>query len=187
MRHRHVTLNLMIAGLAISGFAVAGCGGGSPAASAPYQPAASAPHQAADRSLAGMHACQLIPATAIAQALGQLDGVPSESADGLQCIYNTRMSSENAGPTYILDVTRRSAFEVAKTIAQSEANAHLVHLVSVSGVGDEGFAISDTKGEPIYTVNVAKGGAAASIQMNSVQPANERSADRLMGVVISRL
>ena len=79
------------------------------------------------------------------------------------------------------------AYEAAKTIADSEAEAHLLHLASVSGIGDEGFAASVSTGGPSYDVNVAKGGAAAEIQVNSVMPVNEQHAERLVALAVARL
>jgi hypothetical protein len=189
MRHPYVTTSLVIAGLAASGLALAGCGGGQPAAPAAGRVlAAGGPqHWPADRNLAGMHACTLIPAAVIAQTLGQLEEPPTESADGLSCFYNTRASSENAGPSYILDILRRSLYEVAKTAAESEAKVRLIHVASVNGMGDEGFATSDTAGGPVYNLSVAKGGVAVAIQMDSVQPADEQRADRLVAAAMARL
>jgi len=193
-------MRLAIAGpavsCAVSCIALTGCGGGQPATHT-GQPAPHATSQLfggseqqqwpADRSLAGIHACQLIPAATIAQTLGQLEEQPTEAADGLACFYNTRFSSEDAGPSYILTIVKRSAYEAAKTIADSEAEAHLLHLAPVSGIGDEGFATSISTGGPSYDVTVAKGGAAAEIQVNSVMSASEQHAERLVALAVAKL
>lgn len=186
-------MRLALTGIAVSGavacVALAGCGGGQPAPSPTGQlfGASTQQHWPADRSLAGIHACELIPAATIAQTLGQLDEPPAESADGLTCFYNTRISSEEGGPSFILSITERSAYEAAKTIADSEAQAHLLHLASVTGVGDEGFATSVSAGGPSYDVRVARGGAAAEILVNSVMPANEQHAERLVALALARV
>ncbi len=188
MRHRSI-MRLAIAGLAVSCIALTGCGGGQPAPRASGQLFGGDGQQQwpADRSLAGIHACELIPAATIGQTLGQLEEQPTESPDGLTCFYNTRASSEDGGPSFILSINKRSAYEAAKTIADSEAEAHLLHLASVSGIGDEGFAASVSTGGPSYDVNVAKGGAAAEIQVNSVMPVNEQHAERLVALAVARL
>lgn len=205
MRHARIAASLVVAA---AGLALTGCGGGLPAASAPGHPAAASQPAAnqqtgsqaiasqlaggqaqgpPDRSLAGINACKLIPAAMIAQTIGQLDGPPSGSQDGLSCIFNTRLDSENGGPSYILDVAGRSMYDTAKTIAQSEANAHLTQLSTVKGIGDEGFAQANSGGGPAYTVFVAKGGASVSVQMNSVLAIDEQRANRLVAEVIARL
>jgi len=90
-------------------------------------------------------------------------------------------------PSYILTIVKRSAYEAAKTIADSEAEAHLLHLAPVSGIGDEGFATSISTGGPSYDVTVAKGGAAAEIQVNSVMSASEQHAERLVALAVAKL
>lgn len=191
--------------LLVAGLALAGCGSASPAApAAPGAASAVAPGAAsaavpgplssagdqavpADRSLAGLHACALIPAATVTAALGQLEEPPTESSNGLTCFYNTRQNSESAGPSYILDITTRSAYEVTKSLADGEAEAKLVRLVPIRGIGDEGYSIADSKGGPDYNATVAKGGVAAAIQVNSVSPADEQQAQRLLAVVVTHL
>ena len=189
-------MRLAIAGLAVSGLAsglasclaLAACGGGQPAPRATGQLFGAAAQQQwpPDRSLAGIHACELIPAATIAQTLGQLEEQPTESADGLTCFYNTQISSAEGGPSFILSIIARSAYEAAKTIADSEAQAHLLHLASVTGIGDEGFATSVSTG-PSYDVDVAKGGAAAETLVDSVRPASEQQAQRLVALALAKL
>lgn len=190
------TIALLAAGLAL-----AGCGSASPAASAvsavapgaasatvPGPPPSAGDQSApADRSLAGLHACALIPAATVTATLGQLEEPPTESSDGLACFFNTRQNSESAGPSYILDITTRSAYEVTKSLADGEAEAKLVRLVPIRGIGDEGYSTADSKGGPGYNATVAKGGAAAAIQVNSVSPADEQQAQRLLAVVVTHL
>ena len=194
-----------IAGLAVACavacIALAGCGGGLPAAGG--QPAGGgqpAPHPTgqlfgadtqqnwpADSSLAGVHACKLIPAATIAQMFGQLEEPPAESSDGLTCFYNTQISSAEGGPSFILSIIERSTYEAAKTIADSEAQAHLLHLAAVSGIGDEGYATSVSTGGPSYDMSAAKGGVAADILVDSVTPANEQQAEHLVALALARI
>jgi hypothetical protein len=187
-------MRLGIAGLAVSGLAsclaLAACGGGSqpaPHATAQLFGAGTQQDWPPDRSLAGVHACKLIPAATIAQTLGQLEEPPAESADGLTCFYNTQISSAEGGPSFILSIIERSAYEAAKTISDSEAQAHLLRLASVTGIGDEGFATSVSTGGPSYVVRVARGGAGAEILVNSVTSANERQAERLVALALARI
>lgn len=128
-----------------------------------------------DRSVSGVHACSLIAPSAIPSMIGQLGEKATESSDRLVCFYNTL-----GGPSYILTVFRRSAYEVAKTIAQSEARASLVHLTSVSGPWDEGFAVSSGKGGPVYNVSVAKGGVAVEVEVDSLQSSTDHRADEMV-------
>ena len=193
-------MRLAIVRLAVSGLAsclaLTACGGGQPAVGG--RPAPSATGQLfgaasaqqdwpADSSLAGVHACKLIPAATIARTLGQLEEPPAESADGLTCFYNTQISSAEGGPSFILSIIERSAYEAAKTIADSEAQAHLLHLASVTGIGDEGFATSVSTGGPSYVVRVARGGAGAEMLVNSVTSANEQQAERLVALALARI
>ena len=130
---------------------------------------------------------RLIPAATIAQMFGQLEEPPAESADGLTCFYNTQISSAEGGPSFILSIIERSTYEAAKTIADSEAQAHLLHLAAVSGIGDEGYATSVSTGGPSYDMSAAKGGVAADILVDSVTPANEQQAEHLVALALARI
>ncbi len=195
-----------IASLAATGLALTACGGSVPGvpATAPGQASATAHEQSsapvpgqasnaggqqqpADRRLAGLHACALVPAATVAATVGQLEEPPAESSDGLTCFYNTRQSSDSAGPSYILTITTRSGYEVAKSLADDEAQAQLVQLAPVRGIGDGGYATAGSANEPDYNVTVAKGGAAAAVQVNSVQSASERQAEHLLAAAVARL
>jgi hypothetical protein len=78
-------------------------------------------------------------------------------------------------------------YQVAKSLAGGEAKARLVQLTPIRGIGDEGYATADSAGGPGYNVTVAKGGAAAAVQVNSVHPAAEPQAERLPAAVVARL
>jgi hypothetical protein len=182
-----------------AGLALAGCGGAKPGAQAakPGAPAASAtppplfstggPPAPADRNLASLHACALVPAATVAAAIGQLEEPPHESSDGLTCFYNTRQDSESAGPSYILSIMTRSMYEVEKSVTDGEAQARLVQVVPIRGIGDEGYSTANSKGGPVYNAMVAKGGAAAGIMVDSVFPASERGAQRMLAVAVAGL
>lgn len=189
-----------------AGLALAGCGGAKPGpqaakpgaqATAPGAPAASAappplfstggPPAPADRNLAGLHACALVPAATVATAIGQLEEPPHESSDGLTCFYNTRQDSESAGPSYILSIVTRSMYEVEKSVTDGEAQARLVQVVPIRGIGDEGYSTANSKGGPVYNAMVAKGGAAAGIMVDSVFPASEQGAQRMLAVAVAGL
>jgi hypothetical protein len=210
MRCQQITMSATrlaaIAALAATGLALTACGGSLPevpatapgqsSATAHEQSSATAPgqasdaggqHQPADRRLAGLHACALVSPATVAATVGRLEEPPTESSDGLTCFYNTRASSESGGPSFILNITSRSAYEFARSLADGEAQARLVRLAPVRGIGDEGYATAVSANEPDYNVTVAKGGAAAAVQVNSVDPADERQAERLLAAAVARL
>ena len=83
MQHRPVIL-AAIAGLAVLGPTLAGCGGARPAVpAAPGQLSGTGgQHWPADRRLAGLHACALIPAVTVAATLGQLEEPPPNHPTG---------------------------------------------------------------------------------------------------------
>jgi hypothetical protein len=193
MRYRTVTMpaaRLIPIAAVAAGLALAGCGGGQPVLPAatprPFLSDGGQPAPA-DRSLAGLHACALIPAATVTATIGQLEEPPTESPDGLTCFYNTRENSESAGPSYILNITTRSLYGVAKSLADGEAQARLVQLAPIRGIGDEGYSTANSRGGPAYDAMAAKGGAAAAIQVNSVFPAAEQQAQRLLAVAVARL
>ena len=62
-----------------------------------------------------------------------------------------------------------------------------MQLAPIRGIGDEGYATADSAGGPQYNVTVAKGGAAPAVQVNSVHPAAETRAERLLAAVVARL
>lgn len=182
---------------ALCALAAAGCGGHMPLAALGTPPAATAPVAArsaelpptqpaqqptpADASLAGLHACALIPAATVG-ALGTLGEPAAPSSDGLTCFYNV-----TGGLSYIVSVFQRSRYELTKTIDVSEAQAGLVQLTRTHGLGDEGFAISSTSGGPAYELNVAKGGLAVAVTLDSVEPASEYRANQLVAAALAGL
>jgi hypothetical protein len=121
MNHQHRIAAAGSGGAALalaSCLALAGCSGGQPPVGAAGRPAASGPAQPslsvpslslpslslpslsvpsagaapADRSLAGIHACSLVPASVVAQVLGSL----SEPASGTACCAFTTRSCRRA-------------------------------------------------------------------------------------------
>ena len=76
---------------------------------------------------------------------------------------------------------------MAKSLADGEAKAWLVQLALIRGIGDEGYATMDSAGGSECKATVAKGGAAAAVHGNSVHPAAETQAERLLAAVVARL
>ena len=62
-----------------------------------------------------------------------------------------------------------------------------MQLAPIRGIGDEGYAAADSADGPQYKATVANGGAAAAVQVNSVHPAAETQAERLLAAVVARL
>ena len=114
---------------AVACLALAGCGGGQLAGGGQPAPhptgqlfgASTQQDWPANSSLAGVHACKLIPAATIAETLGQLEEPPAESADGLTCFYNTQISSAEGGPSLV-----RSKLIVPLPFVSSEMSSALV-------------------------------------------------------------
>ena len=78
-------------------------------------------------------------------------------------------------------------YEVVNSLADGEAKARLVQLSPIRGIGDEGYATADSAGGPDYDMTVAKGSAAAAVQVNSVHQTAETQAERLLAAVVARL
>ena len=84
-------------------------------------------------------------------------------------------------------VVERSAYEAAKTIADSEANAAFCTWPRSVASAMRALPPRVFHRRPSYDVNVAKGGAAAEIQVDSVMPVNEQHAERLVALAVARL
>lgn len=143
-QHRIAAAGSGVAALALAScLALTGCAGGQSAGSAASRPRASAPALPSlslpsagpaqgDRSLSGIHACSLVPASVVTQVLGALSEPPS--GDGLLCVYNTQLSAEEGGPSYILTVFTRSGYEAAKAFATGAAESGATQFASVAGL-----------------------------------------------------
>jgi hypothetical protein len=180
-KHTITGAGLVLPGLALSAWmALTGCAGGTQAAgpaqagpSSPAPPAASGPAGPAGQTLSGIHACSLVPASVVAQALGALVQPPF-GGHGLECFYNTAVPG-GAGPSYILTVVTSSGYKAAKAFAMGEAQAGTVRLATVSGLGDDAYAISSDSGAPAYTLSALAGGVGVSVYVNDLGPAEAKT------------
>jgi hypothetical protein len=181
-----------VAALALaSSLALAACSGGQPSISTAGRPATSGPSLSvpslsipslsipsagaapADRSLAGIHACSLVPASVVAQVLGSLS--EPASGDGLLCFYNTQVSAGEGGPSYILTVLTRSGYEAAKAFATGVGESGAAKYASVGGLGADAYSLSTDSGGPQYSLSAAKGGVAVNVEVNDLGPGKARA------------
>jgi hypothetical protein len=173
--------------------ALAGCSGGQPAsktaarASSPGLPSLSVPSAGpttADRSLVGIHACSLVPASVVAHVLGALS--EPASGDGLLCVYNTQLSAGEGGPSYILTVLNRSGYDASKAFATGAAESGATKFVSVAGLGTDAFSISNDSGGPSYSLSAAKGGIAVNVEVDDLG-AGPAKARQLVAAALAHL
>jgi len=120
-----------------------------------------------NRSLTGIHACQLVSSSVEAQVLGPLLDRPYETSDGLECFYTTAVPG-GGGPTYILTVTTRSGYEAAKSFADGVAASGAEKLVTIRDLGDDAFSISSDSGGPDYSLWAAKAGVGVEVNVNDI-------------------
>ena len=176
MGHR-ILSGTLILGLGLT-FATA-CSGGQPAVTplaghhpssppgnlpASGNPLASRPPGPADRSLTGMHACQLVPANVVTQIVGQPLQRPYETSNGLQCIYNT---TADGGLSYGLALVTRSNYLVAKEFSEASAeNDKGYRFVPGHDLGDDTFSTSGAN-DPYYTLWAVKGGAGVEVNVQN--------------------
>ena len=182
-QHRIAAAGSGVAALALAlCLALTGCAGGQPASSAasrassPTLPSLSLPSAGstpADRSLSGIHACSLVPASVVAQVLGALS--EPASGDGLSCFYNTQLSSGDGGPSYILSVTTRSGYEASRAFATGAAESGATKFTSVAGLGADAFSLSDDSGGPSYSLSAAKGGVAVNVEVDDLGPGKAKA------------
>lgn len=193
MRHRLLIRSFALgrlAGLAGLGLClITGCSGGQPALSpAPGKPAinplaGTLPTQASptvpDSSLAGIHACKLVPASVVSQVLGPLLERPAETSNGKDCFYNTEISAGNGGPSYILSVTTRSGYEAAKAFAEgvAESDSKAERFAITHDLGDDAFSIATDTGGPDYSLWAAKAGRAVEVNVNDLGKGVPRAHD----------
>jgi hypothetical protein len=159
--------------------ALAGCSGGQPASSAARRAGASSPalpslsvpsagSTTADRSLSGIHACSLVPASVVAQVLGALSEPPAAPGDGLSCFYNTQLSAGEGGPSYILSVFTRSGYEESKAFATGVGESGAAQFTSVTGLGTDAFSLSTDSGGPSYSLSAVQGGVSVNVEVNDL-------------------
>lgn len=167
-------------GLGLLTCLLAGCGGGGLSVAGPGQDSTArhtpalgipAPGTAApgpqDASLSGMHACSLVSASIVARVLGPLLDKPYETQDGLDCFYETAVPG-GGGPTYILSITTRSAYEAAKAFAEGVAQSKAGLLAAAPGLGDDAFSMSTDTGAPDYSLWAVKAGVGLEVNVNDL-------------------
>jgi hypothetical protein len=162
--------------------------GGNPLAGNPLSGdplAATAPAGPPDASLAGVHACSLIPAPVVARILGPLLDKPYQSPDGLDCFYETAVPG-GGGPTYILTVFTRTGFDASKAFAQGAAQAGSAKFAAEPGLGDDAFALITDTGAPGYTLSAVKAGKAVDVNVDDLGQ-GVRNARELVAVALGRL
>jgi hypothetical protein len=186
-QHRIAAGGSGIAALALAScLALTGCAGGQPASSAAARPRASAPALPSlsppsagpaqgDRSLSGIHACSLVPASVVTQVLGALSEPPAAPGDGLSCFYNTQLSAEEGGPSYILSVFTRSGYEASKAFATGAAESGATQFASVTGLGTDAFSLSTDSGGPSYSLSAVEGGVGVNVQVDELGPSKAKA------------
>jgi hypothetical protein len=184
-QHRITAAGSGVAALALAScLALTGCAGGQSAGNAPSRPRASAPALPSlslpsagpaqgDRSLSGIHACSLVPASVVTQVLGALSEPPS--GDGLLCVYNTQLSAEEGGPSYILTVFTRSGYEAAKAFATGAAESGATQFASVAGLGADAFSLSNDNGGPSYSLSAVEGGVGVNVEVDELGPGKAKA------------
>ena len=152
----------------------------------PGNPLGSSPPGPANRSLAGMHACQLVTASAVTKMAGEPFERPYETSDGLACFYNS--AAADGGPTYILTIITRSGYEAAKAFAEgvAEGDPKAERFVTGHDLGDDTFSISTDSGGPQYSLWAVKGGAGVEVEVNDLGQ-GPASAHDLVAAALSRL
>lgn len=182
-QHRIAAAGSGAAALALAScLALTGCAGGHSASkaaggpSSPTLPSLSLPPAGptpGDRSLSGIHACSLVPASVVAQVLGTLS--EPASGDGLTCFYNTQLSAGEGGPSYILSVLNRSGYEAAKAFATGTGESGAARYASVTGLGADAYSLSTDGGGPAYSLSAAKGGVAVNVEVDDLGPGKAKA------------
>ena len=139
-----------------------------------------------DASLAGIHACRLVPAAVVTQVLGQLASPAFESPGGLACFYYPAVPG-GVGPSVIMTVTNRSAFEAEREFDQGVSQSGQIRLLPVHGIGDDAYATMLPQGEHQFELSAAKGGRAIHISVGSTNPADQQRVRDLMTTAIGNL
>jgi hypothetical protein len=200
-QHRIAAAGSGAAALALAScLALTACSGGQPGISAAGRPSASAralpslslPAQSlpstgpvpADRKLAGIHACSLVPSSVVAQVLGSLS--QPASGEGLLCFYNTQLSAGEGGPTYILTVLTRSGYEAAKAFSTGVGESGAAKYASVPGLGADAYSLSTDTGGPAYSLSAAQGGVAINVEVNDLG-AGKAKARELVAAALAHL
>ena len=197
-QHRIAAAGFGVAWVALAScLALTGCAGAQSVSSPPGPAPTSSPAlpslsprsagpASADRSLSGIHACSLVPASVVAQVLGTLSEPPAAPGDGLSCFYNTQLSAGEGGPSYILSVFTRSGYETAKAFASGAAESGAAQFASVPGLGADAYSLSTDSGGPSYSLNAVEGGVGVSVDVNDLGP-GEAKARELVATALAHL
>jgi hypothetical protein len=182
----------------LAGLALAACGSQSPAA----PPAASrlpagltgpaATAGPADASLAGLHACALVPAATATLILGPLTGpcYGPQNGTGTLAFYDLSVPGDPADgrATVSLTIIERSGFDASQSFAAGVGQSGAAQVRSVPGLGASAFSISPTSdGGPDYQLWAAVGGRGVEIDINSTAPADEARVRELMKAALVAL
>ncbi|HEY2549841.1 MAG TPA: hypothetical protein VGI64_04625 [Streptosporangiaceae bacterium] len=157
-----------------SGGSVFGAGGGSGSGSGNAGPP--------DGSLAGIHACQLIPPAVVSRVIGATD--PQQGNSTTACFYNQTVDN---GSSFILMVSKRSGYDFAKSFSQGAATTGPISFRTVPGYGDDAFQTVQSAGGHDYEFWAAKGGLALNISVDSDSPADEQKVRELMQSALAKL
>lgn len=114
-----------------------------------------------------------MPASVVTQVLGALSEPPS--GDGLLCVYNTQLSAEEGGPSYILTVFTRSGYEAAKAFATGAAESGATQFASVAGLGADAFSLSNDNGGPSYSLSAVEGGVGVNVEVDELGPGKAKA------------
>jgi hypothetical protein len=191
------------AGLCAAGAVLAGCGGSGPGAAGKLSSALAGSAGSGggsivssggsdsgsgnsadppDGSLAGIHACQLIPPAVVSRLIGPTD--PQRGTSSTGCFYN---QSVDNGLSFIVMVSQRSGYDFAKSFAQGAATTGPISFRTVPGYGDDAFQTVQSAGGPDYEFWAAKGGRSLNISVNSDSPADEQKVRDLMQSALASL
>jgi hypothetical protein len=202
--YRPITAALSLAALSLAGISLAGCGAAAPAShiassgshpgiqipglGGPAGPAT--PAGPADASLAGLHACSLVPAATVAQVLGQLarSCYGPQNGAGTLAFYDLSVpgSPNNTEATLSVTIVERSGFDASQSFAQGVGESGAAKVQSVPALGDAAFSITDGGG-PDYQLWAAKGGRALEVDIDSTAAPDEQRARQFMTDALSSL
>ena len=91
------------------------------------------------------------------------------------CIYNTQLSAEEGGPSYILTVFTRSGYEAAKAFATGAGESGATRFASVTGLGADAFSLSNDNGGPSYSLSAVEGGVGVNVEVDELGPGKAKA------------
>jgi hypothetical protein len=197
-----MTAALSLAALSLAGIALAGCGAAAPPAShitssgshpgiqIPGLGGPATPAGPADASLAGLHACALVPAATVAQVLGQLarSCYGPQNGAGTLAFYDLSVPGDRFDTRATLSITivERSGFDASQSFAQGVGESGAAKVQSVPGLGDAAFSLTDSGGSD-YQLWAAKGGRGLDVDIDSTTAPDEQRARQFMTDALSAL